>query len=635
MHCRYPEPENLSIHMPRLRDSLPRIREALAERREVCSDRADTSGPTEALLAGRHAMKNPEIARILREISAFLDMQNVPFKPRAYEKAAQSVSALEEPVEEVYAKGGLAALEEIPGVGKSVAGKIAEFIETGRVAYHEELHRKTPVDLDRLLGIEGLGPKGVRSLYEHLKIRNVSDLEAAARAGQIRDVPGFGEKSEKKILRGLGFLRSEAGRRPIGEVLPLAREIESRLRRVAGVEEVAIAGSLRRRRETIGDMDFLVVAADPKPAIAAFTALPDVIEVHASGSTKSSVRLAIGMDADLRVVAAESFGAALQYFTGSKDHGLACRKIAIEKGLKLNEYGVFRGGRKIAGRTEEEVYRALGLPWIAPELREDRGEIAAAERGTLPRLLEYGALRGDLQTQTNWTDGAHTIEEMVNAARKYGLEYIAITDHTRSLAMTGGSDEAKLRRQMAEIDRLNRTLRRFRVLKGAEVNIGRDGSLDIADATLARLEVVGAAVHSHFHLSRREMTERVCRAMRNPHVDVLFHPTGRVLGKREPYELDLDEVIRVAVESGTALEIDAFPERLDLNDEHARRALEAGAKLVIDSDAHSAKHFPVLEYGVALARRGWVETSAVLNTRPVEELLAALKDGRARKRRAR
>jgi DNA polymerase (family X) len=580
-------------------------------------------------------MKNPEIARILREVSAFLDMQNVPFKPRAYEKAAQSVSALEEPVEDLYARGGLRALEEIPGVGKSMAAKIAEFIETGRVAYREELHRKTPVDVDHLLGIEGLGPKGVRSLYEHLRIRNVTELEAAARAGQIRDVPGFGAKSEQKILRGLGFLRAEAGRRPIGEVLPLAREIESRLRRVPGVEQVAIAGSLRRRKETIGDMDFLVASSDPKPLIAAFAALPDVAEVHARGPTKSSVRLSIGMDADLRVVPAESFGAALQYFTGSKDHGLACRKIAIEKGLKLNEYGVFRGTRRLAGRTEQEVYRALGLPWIAPELREDRGEIAVAARGTLPRLIEYGSLRGDLQTQTNWTDGAHTIEEMVSGARKCGLEYIAITDHTRGLAMTGGSDEAKLRKQMTAIDRLNRSLRHFRVLKGAEVNIQRDGSLDIDDATLAKLDVVGVAVHSHFHLSRHDMTERICRALRNPHVDVLFHPTGRVLGKREAYELDLDEVFRVAVETGTALEIDAFPERLDLNDEHARLALKAGAKLVIDSDAHSAKHFPFLEYGVAVARRAWVETSAVLNTRPVEELLAALKDGRPSKRRNR
>ena len=573
-------------------------------------------------------MKNPDIARILREISAFLDMQGVPFKPRAYEKAALSVSALEEPVEQIYAQGGLRALAQIPGVGKSMASKIAEFVETGRVALHEELRHDTPVEVDRLLGVEGLGPKGIHSLYEHLGVKNLADLEAAARAGKIRDAPGFGEKSEQKILRGLGFLRAEAGRLPIGEVLPLAREIEARLRRLPAARDVAIAGSLRRRKETIGDMDFLVVSADAEKVVDAFVALPGVLHVHGRGPTKCSVRLKVGMDADLRIVPAESFGAALQYFTGSKDHCVSCRKIAIDKGLKLNEYGVFRGERRIAGRTEEEVYRAIGLPWIPAELREDHGEIAAALAGKLPKLIEYGALRGDLQTQTNWTDGAHSIEAMAKEAKKRGLEYIAITDHTRTLAMTRGSDEAKLRSQMEEIRRVNRGLRGFRVLTGAEVNIQRDGSLDIDDRTLAELDVVGVAVHSHFNLPRREMTERICRAMRNPNADILFHPTGRVLGKREPYDVDIDEVIRVAVETKTALEIDAFPERLDLNDEQVRRALQGGAKIVIDSDAHSTKHFPFLEYGIAVARRGWAESAAVLNTRAVDEFLAALKNGR-------
>jgi DNA polymerase (family 10) len=581
-------------------------------------------------------MKNPDIARILREISAFLDMQGVPFKPRAYEKAALSVSALEEPVEELYAQGGMRVLAQIPGIGKSMASKIAEFVETGHVALHDELRRKTPVEVDRLLGVEGLGPKSIHALYEHLGVKTLADLEAAARAGKIREVPGFGEKSEQKILRGLGFLRSEAGRLPIGEVLPFAREIEARLHRLPKAAEVAIAGSLRRRKETIGDMDFLVVSDDADSIIDAFAALPGVLHVHGRGPTKCSVRLKIGMDADLRVVPAESFGAALQYFTGSKDHCVACRKIAIDRGLKLNEYGVFRGERRIAGRTEEEVYRAIGLPWIPPELREDQGEITAASSGTLPHLVEYGALRGDLQTQTNWTDGAHSIEAMAREAKKCGLEYIAITDHTRSLAMTRGSDEAKLRSQMEEIAKLNRRLRGFRLLAGAEVNIQRDGSLDIDDRTLADLDVVGVAVHSHFNLPRREMTERICRAIRNPHADILFHPTGRVLGKREPYDFDVDEVIRVAVETGTALEIDAFPDRLDLGDEHARRALQAGARIVIDSDAHSTRHFPFLEYGVAVARRAWAETEAVLNTRPVDGFLSALKNGEgATKRRSR
>jgi len=580
-------------------------------------------------------VKNAEVARVLREIAVFLDMQRVPFKPRAYEKAAESVLALGDPVEDVYARGGLRALEDIPGVGKSVAAKVEEFLKTGSIGLHRELHAATPVDLGALLAVDGLGPKGIRSLYEHLGVRTLADLEAAARAGKIRVVEGFGEKKEQKLLRSIGFVQARTGRLPIGEVLPAALEIEERLRAIPGVRQVAIAGSLRRRKETIGDMDFLVVATRPASVMERFTAMPEVTEIHGRGSTKGSVRLAIGIDADLRIVPAASFGAALQYFTGSKDHGVACRRIALEKGLKLNEYGVFRGDRAIAGRSEEGVYEAIGLPWIAPELREDRGEIAAALAGKLPRLIEYGSLRGDLQTQTDWTDGADSIGEMAKSAKARGLEYIAITDHTRDLAMTRGADEKKLARQMKEIDSLNAKLRGFRVLCGAEVNIRRDGTLDIEDAALATLDVVGVAVHSHFDLPRAEMTERVCRAMRNPHADILFHPTGRMLGKREPYAIDLDAVIRVARETGTALEIDAYPDRLDLSDEAARRAVEAGVKLTIDSDAHASAHFAALDYGIAVARRGWVEAGHVLNTLPVGELLAALKDHAGRKPRRR
>jgi DNA polymerase (family 10) len=574
-------------------------------------------------------VRNHEIARIFREMAALLEMEEVPFKPRAYEKAGESIEALAEPVEELYERGGRKALEKIPGIGKSFAAKIEEFLETGRVGAHEELKRKFPVDLAGLLRIEGLGPKGIKTLYEHLGIRTVAELEKAARAGKLRGVPHFGEKMEQKILRGIGFLESGGGRLPIGKALPLARELVERLRSVAGVRQVAIAGSLRRRKETIGDLDLLVVSERPEKAMDAFVGLPEVVAVHGRGTTKSSVRLAIGIDADLRVVPPESFGAALQYFTGSKDHGVACRKLALEKGLKLNEYGVFRGERRIAGETEEDVYEALGLPWIPPELREDRGEIQAALAGRLPDLLGYDELLGDLQTQTNWTDGSDSIEAMATAARELGLRYIAITDHTRDLAMTGGSDEAQLRRQMAEIDRINAKLEGFRILKGAEVNIRRDGTLDIDDETLAHLDVVGIAVHSHFRLSKREMTERICRAMRNPHADILFHPTGRVLQRREAYEVDLDEIVRVAVETGTVLEIDAFPDRLDLNDEHARRAAEAGARFVIDSDAHATAHLRFLEYGVAVARRAWIPKSAILNALPVEKFLAALKDGRS------
>jgi len=357
-----------------------------------------------------------------------------------------------------------------------------------------------------------------------------------------------------------------------------------------------------------------------------------VVQVIGQGETKTSVRLETGMQMDIRVVARESFGAALHYFTGSKAHNVVLRQIAIKKNLKLNEYGVFRKAKAVAGRTEEEVYDALGLPYIPPELREDRGEIEAARNGRLPRLIEHGTLRGDLQTQTVWTDGADTIEAMVEEARRLGLGYIAVTDHTRDLAMTGGSDEAKLRRQGAAIDKLNRKLRGFRVLKGAEVNIRKDGTLDVADDALAELDVVGVAVHSHFNLQRAEMTARVIRVMRNPHVDILFHPTCRILQRREPIDLDMDAVIAAARETGTILEIDAIPDRLDLRDDHIRKAVEAGVKLVIDSDAHAVGHlrFPD-DYGIDQARRGWATREDVLNTRPLEEFLAGLKDrgGRA------
>ncbi len=570
-------------------------------------------------------MTNAEIARVMREIAVFLDMEGVPFKPRAYEKVAYAIEAVDEPIADIYARGGTKAVEEIPGVGKSIAEKIVTLIETGRLPYYEELRSKTPVDVSGLTAIEGLGPKNIKALYEELGVRTVEDLEKAALAGKIRDLPHFGEKSEQKILKGIGFVKKSSGRFPLGAVLPLIESIESRLRKISGVKRVAIAGSVRRRKETVGDGDILVVAAKPDAVMDFFVAMPEVIHVHGKGPTKSSVKLDTGMDVDVRVVPAESFGAALNYFTGSKDHNVALRRLAIERKLKLNEYGVFRGERAIAGRTEEDVYAALGLPYIPPELRENTGEIEAAQAGTLPQLIDYGDLRGDLQTQTTWTDGSNSIEEMAAEAQRLGLEYIAITDHTRGLAMTGGSDEKKLRQQMKAIDALNTRVEGITLLKGAEVNINKDGTLDIDDQTLAKLDVVGVAVHSHFNLPRAEMTRRVIRAVENPHADILFHPTGRVLQKREPYDIDIDAVIAAAKRTGTVLEIDAYPDRLDLKDEHVRKAVDAGVKLVIDSDAHSTHHLHFLHFGVATARRGWAGKADVINTKPLKGFLAALK----------
>lgn len=580
-------------------------------------------------------MTNAEMAKILREIAFFLDMEEIPFKPRAYEKAAYGIEALDTPLDEIYRQGGIKAVEEIPGVGRSIAEKLVTLIETGKLPYYEGLRLKSPVDVEHLTAIEGLGPKKIKVLYDQLGIRTVDDLERAAMEGKIHPLPHFGEKSEQKILKGISFFKKSGSRYPIGMILPLIRNIEKRLEKVHGVKRLAVAGSIRRWKETIGDGDLLAVSNDPDRVMDFFVSMPEVIYIHAKGPTRSSITIKGGIDVDLRVVPEESFGAALCYFTGSKAHNIHLRKIAIGKGLKLSEYGVFRGKRSIAGRTEEEVCVALGLPFIPSELREETGEIEAALTGRLPKLIGYDDLRGDLQTQTNWTDGAHSIKEMAAEAKRLGREYIAITDHTRSLAMARGLDEKKLRKQTAAIDELNKKRRGITVLKGAEMNINKDGRLDIDDETLAQLDVVGIAVHSHFGLPRAEMTRRVIRAMENPHADILFHPTGRILQRRAPYEIDIDAVIQAARRTGTALEVDAFPDRLDLKDEHIRKAVEAGVKLVIDSDAHHINHLSHLQFGIAAARRGWAKRSDILNTLPLNAFLASLKNGKERSRKKR
>lgn len=573
---------------------------------------------------------NRDIAKLLREIGLFLEMDGVAFKPRAYEKAALSIEVLEEPVAALYAKGGEKAIATIPGVGKSIAEKIGEFLSTGRVEYLEAMRKKRPVDLLQLTAVEGVGAKTVGALYDALGVRTLHDLEKAAKQGKIREVKGFGEKSEEEILGGLEFLSRGQGRFILGDVLEVASEIEARLKKVPGVQRVTVAGSILRRKETIGDADILVVSRAADRVMDFFVSMPEVVHVYGKGSTKSNIRLESGLDVDLRVVPEKSYGAALNYFTGSKAHNVHLRRIAMAKGYKLNEYGLFEGEKMVAGRTEASIYEALALDFVPPELREDRGEIEAALEGTLPKLVSYGKLKGDLQVQTNWSDGRHSIEEMAQAAKARGLEYIAITDHTIGLAMTG-LDAKRLAEQVKEIRKIDRRIDGIRVLAGAEVNILEDGSLDIEDEVLRKLDVVGAAVHTQFHLSGKEMTERICRAMRNPHVDILFHPTGRVLLKRDPYDVDIDEIIRVAKETRTLLEIDAIPDRLDLKDEHVRAAVAAGVGLVIDSDAHAARHFDYLDLGVATARRGWARSSDVANTRPLQGFLGRLK-GRSSKR---
>ena len=547
------------------------------------------------------------------------------FKPRAYEKAALGVEALDKEVKEIYKESGEKGLLKIPGVGKGIAYHIELLLKNGGFPEYEKLKKKIPINISELTAVAGVGPKMIKILYQKLKIKNLKDLEAAAKAGKIAKLERFGKKSEEKILKGIEFLKKSGGRRVLGFLLPEIRNLEKTVQSFPEVDQAIIAGSTRRRKETIGDIDILATSKKPEHIMERFITLPQVAHVYAKGRTKTMVKLKNGLDCDLRVVPKESYGAALNYFTGSKDHNIALREMAIKKGWKLNEYGLFRGKKQVAGRTEEEIYKTLGLRYIEPEMRENTGELELAKIGKLPKLIGYGDLKGDLQTQTNWTDGEASIERMAEAEEKLGLEYIVITDHTKSLAMTGGADEKKLLKQMAEIDKIQKKFKNIKILKGAEVNIGKDGSLDIEDKVLAKLDVVGAAVHSHFKLSRADETRRVIKAMENPNVDIIFHLTGRIINRREPIEINIDEIIKAAKRTGTILEIDAYPDRLDIKDDYIKKCVEAGVKMSIDSDAHSASHFKYLEHGIAQARRGWAEKKDIINAWPLEKMLGFLK----------
>ncbi len=573
-------------------------------------------------------MTNSEIAALLQKISEFLAMQEIPFKPRAYERAARTVEDMGEPIEEVYKKRGMKGIEEIPGVGVSIAEKIEEAIRTGHIKYYDELKKKTPVDIESLSAIEGVGPKTVLVLYKKLGIKTVDDLERAARAGKVRNLPHFGIRIEEKILKGIGFRKQHADRFLLHEAMEQARDIRDRLAKLDGVERVEVAGSLRRWRETIGDCDILVISDKAHVVMECVAGMREVVHVYAKGETKTMVRLKNGMDVDVRVVPRESFGAALNYFTGSKEHNVALRERAIKHGWKLNEYGLFggaRGQRYICGRTEEEIYEKLGLAYIEPELRENRGEIAAAQERKLPQLVGWGDLLGDLQVQSDWTDGHDSIEALAREAIRLGRKYIAITDHTKRLAMTRGLDEVRIRKQMAEIDKLNKKYPQLKILKGTECDILKDGSLDLPDSVLEQLDIVGVSVHSYFNMPRGDMTRRIVRAISNRHADILFHPTGRLVNKRPPYDADMEAVIAAAKATKTILEINASPERLDLRDEHIRRAKEEGVMFAIDSDAHSLRGLDVLRYGVAQARRGWVGKDNVINAQPFEKMMKRLK----------
>jgi DNA polymerase (family 10) len=564
-------------------------------------------------------ISNAQIAQVFYRIAELLDIKGEnPFKVRAYEKAALVVESLSEPIEKVYREG---RLTEIPGIGKSIAEKIAELIETGRLSYLEELEASIPAGVVELLKIPEVGPKTAWLVYEKLGIKSIEEMEKAAREGKLRQLPGLGPKTEENILKGIERLRRFGERVPLGIALPFARQVVEWLKERAPIDKIEPAGSIRRRKETIGDIDILVTSTQPLEVMDAFVSLPVVREVIAKGETKTSVITEMGIQMDVRVVEPDCFGAALQYFTGSKEHNIHLRKIAQDMGLKISEYGVFRGDEKIAGRTEEEVYGALNLPWIPPELREDRGEIEAAAEGKLPKLVEIKDIRGDLHTHTKHSDGNFTIKEMALAAKEMGYEYIGIADHTKGLGVAAGQDEEEILKEKEEIEKLNEELEGIRVLAGVEVNIRMDGTLDIDEEVLEQLDFVIASVHSAFKQPKEVMTERICKAMEREVVDILGHPTGRLIGKRDAYEVDGEILIDEAVRTGTILEINAFPDRMDLPDILCRAGKGKGAKFAINTDAHSIDQLNLIEYGVSTARRGWLEKEDIVNCLPLDELL--------------
>jgi DNA polymerase (family 10) len=574
------------------------------------------------------ALDNAAIARILREIADLLELKDDnPFKIRAYRNGGDIVSNHPHQLAALDA----ASLREIPGIGKDLAARIREIADTGGAEFHRELLAEFPPSVLDLLHLQGVGPKTVAMLYRELAIRTVDDLRQAAASGRLRSVRGMGARKEALILKALEERERYANRHLLPDADAAASTLVAYLRERAPSAAIDAVGSLRRGCDTCGDIDILAAGAEPS-LMNEFTSSPQVERVLAQGDTKSSVLVAGGFQADLRLVARDSRGAALQYFTGSKTHNIALRDRAIDLGFKLNEYGVFRieDDTKVAGATEEDVYAALGLAWIPPELREGTGEIDAAEAGRLPRLVVRADIRGDLHMHTTESDGRDTARAMAEAARDSGLEYIAITDHSQSLAMANGLDERRALEHAGRIRSLNGDLEGIRVLAGIECDIKADGSLDLADDCLAALDIVVVSVHSAFDQDRQQMTDRLLRALDNPHVDIVGHPTGRRLLRRDPYAFDIEAVVTRAAQLGVALEINCHPQRLDLNDHHARLARDRGAQLVISSDGHARKAFTVLRWGVIVARRAWLEANDVLNTRPFEEFRASLRRNRPR-----
>jgi DNA polymerase (family 10) len=571
---------------------------------------------------------NADIARIFRQVADLLEIEGGnPFRIRAYRNAARTIKDQTQSVASMLDENR--DLTELPGIGDDLAGKIAEIVETGHLRILKEMEKTTPENLTDLLQISGLGPKRVAALHEKLGIDNLQDLGEAARKKKIRSLKGFGKKLEQNILKEIERRTTDGARTRLAEAEQIATPLRAYLGQVEGVKRVVVAGSFRRRRETVGDLDILATCKKGSPVMDRFTAYEDVAEVLSKGKTRSSIRLRGGLQVDLRVVPEASYGAALYYFTGSRDHNIAVRRIAAKNDLKINEYGVFRNDaedkERIAGASEEEVFATVELPFIEPELRENRGEIEAALESSLPRLIVTDDIRGDLHAHTEATDGRSSLTEMVEAARSLGYSYLGITEHSQAVTVAGGLDRRRLEKQIEEIDRLTDRYSGFRIFKGIEVDIHEDGSLDLPDAVLKKLDFTVGAVHSRFDLSSDKQTERIIRAMDNRHFNILAHPTGRLINQREPYAVDMEKIMRAALERGCFLELNAQPDRLDLNDHHCRMAKEMGLKLAICTDAHHVGGLKNMRCGIYQARRGWLSSDDVINTRKVADLQKLLK----------
>ncbi len=571
-------------------------------------------------------MKNHEIATLFERIADVLELKGEnTFRINSYRKAARVIGDLTEDIEELARTG---KLQDIPGIGEGMSERIVEYINTGRMSKYEEVMKDVSEETVTLMRIPGLGPKTVAMLNRELGITGLNDLEKALQEGKLKGLFGIGDKKIENILKGIELFKTSQQRISIGIAYPLVKGIIEKLRHNPQIKDIQAAGSLRRMKETVGDIDILATGAGGKEIIKSFVNMQGVTRVLAAGDTKGSIRVEEGVQVDLRVVHEDEFGAALQYFTGSKEHNVHLREIAKKKGLKISEYGIFRGEKKIGGHLEEEIYKILGMEWIPPELRENRGEIEASQSGILPDLIKLSDIKGDLHNHSNWSDGTCPFEEMAQRAMKMGYQYLVVSDHSKSLHVANGLKDEELLEEIEEIDRLNKKFKGFTLLKATEVDIKADGSIDFPDELLEKLDIVVASVHSGFKQGKQKITDRIIAAIRNPYVNIIAHPTGRLISKREGYEVNLDKVIEACAETGTALEINCHYDRLDLNDIYSKRAKDAGAMIAISTDSHHVDQMWMIELGVGIARRGWLEARDVINTLPLDKLKAFCKKKR-------